>query len=701
MKNVRTSWIRSFNELWTTGLALLSIGVGGDLARGAQSVTLAWDTNSETNLAGYNLYWGPGSGSYTNKVNVGKVTTNTVSGLVSGATYYFAATAFNTVGLESDFSNEISYLAPGGSNTPPTISAIANQTILKNTATPAISFTVGDAQTAATNLVLSAVSTNTLLVLSTGLKFGGSGTNRTIIVAPATNQIGTTKITVSVTDGGGIITSQSFALVVLDYNVAPTLNPIGNLTIPEDAGVQVINLSGIGPGASNEVQTLTVTATSGNPGLVPNPVVTYSSPSTTGSLTFSSPTNASGTAVITVVVNDGQSSSNTLARSFTVTVNAVNDPPLLSDIPSQSINKNKTTAAIPFTVQDVETAASNLVVQASSSNPTLMPNAQIVLGGTGTNRTITLSPATNQTGTATITLNLSDGVAVTGKAFVLTVTASNNPPVLTLPLGLAAKQHRSYSIRGVGVSDPDGGITNFNLSLNVGHGTLRVATDVAQGVSAAQVSANNSASVLIVAPLNAIRATLLNTNGLAYTGNLTFTGSDTLAGTLNDNGQTGLGGALSKTAQAVVTVVATSLDSWRSITFSQTDLADPSKEATVWGDAADPDKDGRDNLLEFALGLDPLRSDSNQGAMETGIFQVGGTNYASVVFRRRKNEPMLSYVPEVSADGQVWNPGSNAVKVTSLTSLDSTYEAVVYQDLIPVAPLSSRYFRLRVVKTDL
>lgn len=82
------------------------------LSWGGQSVTLAWDPNSETDLAGYIVYWGSASRNYTNAVNVGNVTTNTVSGLMDGVSYYFAVTAYNTNGLESDFSDEVSYGAP-------------------------------------------------------------------------------------------------------------------------------------------------------------------------------------------------------------------------------------------------------------------------------------------------------------------------------------------------------------------------------------------------------------------------------------------------------------------------------------------------------------------------------------------------------------------------------------------------------------
>jgi hypothetical protein len=79
---------------------------------GVQSVTLAWSPVTNTDLAGHKVYYGPVSHTYTNNISVGNVTNATISGLVEGATYCIAATAFNTAGLESDFSNEISYTVP-------------------------------------------------------------------------------------------------------------------------------------------------------------------------------------------------------------------------------------------------------------------------------------------------------------------------------------------------------------------------------------------------------------------------------------------------------------------------------------------------------------------------------------------------------------------------------------------------------------
>ncbi|MGH7953509.1 MAG: fibronectin type III domain-containing protein [Limisphaerales bacterium] len=80
----------------------------------AYGVTITWDPNSDGNVTGYRLYYGIASHSYANRIDVGNATTTTISNLTSGVTYYFAATAYNSSGLESDFSTEVTY-TPGTS----------------------------------------------------------------------------------------------------------------------------------------------------------------------------------------------------------------------------------------------------------------------------------------------------------------------------------------------------------------------------------------------------------------------------------------------------------------------------------------------------------------------------------------------------------------------------------------------------------
>ena len=75
-------------------------------------VRLAWEPNSEADLAGYKIHYGTGSGSYSAAVDVGQVTTATISNLSEGTTYYFSASAYNTAAASSGYSNEVRYSVP-------------------------------------------------------------------------------------------------------------------------------------------------------------------------------------------------------------------------------------------------------------------------------------------------------------------------------------------------------------------------------------------------------------------------------------------------------------------------------------------------------------------------------------------------------------------------------------------------------------
>ena len=102
-------------------------------------------------------------------------------------------------------------------------------------------------------------------------------------------------------------------------------------------------------------------------------------------------------------------------------LNASNTPPTITPIANQTILANSSTAALAFTIGDLETPAGNLTVSGSSSNPALVPTPNIVFGGSGASRTVTVTPAADGTGTATITVVVSDGTTSTPTAFLLTV----------------------------------------------------------------------------------------------------------------------------------------------------------------------------------------------------------------------------------------------------------------------------------------
>lgn len=78
----------------------------------ANQAILSWDKNSEADLAGYRIYYGTMSGTYAKIIDVGLTATPatpsyTIYGLTPGNTYYFVATAYDTAGNESAYSNEI------------------------------------------------------------------------------------------------------------------------------------------------------------------------------------------------------------------------------------------------------------------------------------------------------------------------------------------------------------------------------------------------------------------------------------------------------------------------------------------------------------------------------------------------------------------------------------------------------------------
>jgi hypothetical protein len=198
--------------------------------------------------------------------------------------------------------------------------------------------------------------------------------------------------------------------------------------LDENAGLQTVNLTGISSGATNEFQTLTVTATSSNPALIPTPAVNYTSPNSTGSISFTPVASAFGSATVTVTVNDGGASNNVVSRSFSVIVNQVDLPPTITAIPNQVIATNTPTQPIGFVIGDPDTPITNLTLSASSDNVTLVPTANIVFGGSGTNRTVTVTPATNTAGLADITVTVSDGITNASSTFMLTVEARPSPP---------------------------------------------------------------------------------------------------------------------------------------------------------------------------------------------------------------------------------------------------------------------------------
>jgi hypothetical protein len=76
------------------------------------SATLQWSASSDSRVVGYRVYWGSSSRSYQQARGAGQVASSTTSHVIGNLptqrTYYFAVTAYDAAGNESDFSAEAS-----------------------------------------------------------------------------------------------------------------------------------------------------------------------------------------------------------------------------------------------------------------------------------------------------------------------------------------------------------------------------------------------------------------------------------------------------------------------------------------------------------------------------------------------------------------------------------------------------------------
>jgi hypothetical protein len=177
---------------------------------------------------------------------------------------------------------------------------------------------------------------------------------------------------------------------------------------------------------------LGVSGISSNQSLVPDANIVIAGSGGNRTVTVTPVAGQTGTAVISLEVNDGTA---TTAGSFTLQVTPPNTAPSISNVTNRAIYQDSATGPIAFSVGDAEAAPGSLVVTGVSSNTALVPNANIVFGGADASRTVNITPASGQTGSATITLTVIDGALSTSDTFVLTVNALPTAQTITFQAG--------------------------------------------------------------------------------------------------------------------------------------------------------------------------------------------------------------------------------------------------------------------------
>jgi hypothetical protein len=107
--------------------------------------------------------------------------------------------------------------------------------------------------------------------------------------------------------------------------------------------------------------------------------------------------------------------------------------PTISSIADQTMPED-TSKTVSFTINDDKTAPGGLNLAAISSNVGLFPLTNVSFGGSGSNRTMTLTPTANMSGSSVIEISVSDGSLVGKGSFTMTVTPVNDPPTVTVSI---------------------------------------------------------------------------------------------------------------------------------------------------------------------------------------------------------------------------------------------------------------------------
>jgi len=211
------------------------------------------------------------------------------------------------------------------------------------------------------------------------------------------------------------------------------------------------------------------------------PVPTFSGSGDTRTLTFAPVAEANGSAIITVTATDDggnvpDTEFDTLSRTFTITVDAVNDSPAFDEVATQVFGEDAGPLEVPITGVTTgggtdETVAQTVTFVATSSLPTLIPDPTFT--GSGATRTISLDSVTDESGSATITVTATDDGGVVGgldvdaftQSFTVLVTAVNDAPLFDDVLAVSVEEDAGSStvdITGVG---PGGGADEASQGL--------------------------------------------------------------------------------------------------------------------------------------------------------------------------------------------------------------------------------------------
>jgi hypothetical protein len=253
---------------------------------------------------------------------------------------------------------------------------------------------------------------------------------------PTFEQSGTYTVTFNNTDAQGLVTSQAVEITVNHINRTPVLNPLTAQTTDENVPLSIVIPAGEDPDAE-DAQKQVYSATDLPEG------ATFDA--TTRTFTWTPTYKQSGTYEIPISLTDGEF---TVTQNLSITVNHINRPATLEDIPAQTVDENQAlTVQVVSADPDTEDEGK---LQLTAAN---LPEGATFNAASGE---ITWTPTYDQAGTySNITISVKDAAGLgVDKSFAITVNNVNRPPELS-PVNqqsVAENAALTVSIQG---TDPD------------------------------------------------------------------------------------------------------------------------------------------------------------------------------------------------------------------------------------------------------
>ena len=178
---------------------------------------------------------------------------------------------------------------------------------------------------------------------------------------------------------------------------------------------------------------LTISVTSSEQGVLPSSGIQISGQGTDRTISMTPADGVSGFSIVTLTVQDPDGLTATDSFAFIASGQSPNDPPTVSAIADQFIDEDTSTPVLAFTVDDEDTDPNDISVDATSSDQSIIPDGNITLGGSGMNRTISVTPAADQFGgPVVITISAADDEGgVGGQSFDVTVASINDNPTIS------------------------------------------------------------------------------------------------------------------------------------------------------------------------------------------------------------------------------------------------------------------------------